>query len=68
MQTSLKIALDPAKVALAMANKGYNIKTLAEAAGRSRVIMSNWVNARELTPKQAGELAKALEVSVNDLI
>lgn len=68
MKNDLRVALDPLKISLAMADKGYNITTLAEASGKSRTVVNAWLNARTLNPKQAGELAKALEVSVQDLI
>lgn len=68
MNDALRITLDPVKVSLAMAAKGYTIKTLAEATGKSRVAVNTWLNARTLKPEQAGALAKALEVSVQDLI
>lgn len=68
MNDALKVTLDPGKVSLAMAEKGYTITSLAEAIGKSRVMVNYWLNARSLNPKQAGAIAKALEVPVKDLI
>lgn len=68
MNNSFRITLDPEKLALAMANKSFTVSKLAEVTGRSRAIVTTWINARTVNPKQAGELAKALEVDVKDLI
>ena len=68
MINELRVTLDPTKLAVAMANKGFNVTMLAEAAGRSRVIVTQWINARTLSPRQAGELAKALDCNIKDLI
>lgn len=68
MNDALKVTLDPGKVSLAMAEKGYTITSLAEAIGKSRVMVNYWLNARSLNPRQAGAIAKALGVSVKDLI
>lgn len=68
MNDTFRITLDPVKIKLAMANKGYNVVELAKAANRSRYIMYNWINARTLSPKQAKALSDALEVEVKDLI
>lgn len=68
MISELRITLDPVKLSLAMANKGFTVSKLAEEIGKSRVIVSQWINARTLSPRQAGELAKALNCNVEDLI
>ena len=68
MNYDLRIELDMQKIAIAMANKDFSITDLAKAIGKSRYQVHNWLNARTLNPKQAGELAKALEVDVKDLI
>lgn len=68
MITELRLTIDPVKLVSAMARLELNITELARRAGTSRVTMQHWVNARSLTPKQLGKLAKALEVDVNDLI
>ena len=68
MNENFRVTLDPGKVSLAMAEKGYNTVNLAAAIGKSRTIVSHWLNARTLNPKQAGAIAKALEVDVKELI
>lgn len=68
MNHGLRIELDMQKIVIAMANKGFNYTDLAKAIGKSRNQVYIWLNARTLNPKQAGELAKALEVDIKDLI
>lgn len=68
MNYDSRIELDIQKIVIAMANKGFNNTDLAKAIGKSRYQVYNWLNARTLNPKQAGELAKALEVDIKDLI
>lgn len=68
MYDTIRIALDPEKLALAMAAKGYNTSKLAEVVGKSRMTVTTWLKARTLNPKQAGAIAKALEVDVKELV
>ena len=68
MNYDLRIELDMQKIVIAMANKGFNNTDLAKAIGKSRCQVHQWLNARTLNPKQAGEPAKALEVDIKDLI
>lgn len=68
MNNDLRFELDRQKIIIAMANKRFNNTDLAKAIGKSRNQVYIWLNARTLNPKQAGELAKALEVDIKDLI
>lgn len=68
MHDTFRIAFDPEKLAYAMAAKGYTTTKLAEVIGKSRMTVNTWLNARTLSPKQAGAIAKALEVDVKELV
>ena len=61
--------LDHMKLRRIMATKGFNITTLAEAAGLSPTAIGNWLN-HGTRPRldTIGKLAKALEIDVGELL
>lgn len=65
----MKISVDTSKIFIAMAEKGYNGKDLAEACGLPASSVSNvMTGARKGTTKVLGVICKALDLSVKDVI
>lgn len=57
------------KLQIAMANACMNKTELAEAAGISKIAVSSYFSGkRKSTPKTIGKIAKALNVSVTEII
>lgn len=63
------VELDVKKVRRIMAAKGYNVKSLAEAAGLSYPALNGWLT-RGIKPRTdtLGKLAKTLEVDIYDIL
>ena len=61
--------LDTRKVRRLMAAKGYNVKTLAEAAGLSYPALNGWLT-RGIKPRTdtLGKLARTLNVDIYELL
>lgn len=65
----MKISVDTSKIFIAMAEKGYNGKDLAEACGLPSSSISNvMTGARKGTTKVLGLICKELGLSVKDVI
>lgn len=61
--------IDKMKLDLAMANKQYLAKELSEKCGVSQVTITRITKGiQEARPETVGKIAKALDVSVADLI
>lgn len=56
------------RMAVAMARKGLNFTTLAQACGVSRQTLSQINNGKSCKPEVAGRIAAALGVDVTDII
>ena len=56
------------KIDLCRAQKCYSITELAEAYGVSRARMNTILNQRQVTPIVAGRMAKALDVTVTEIL
>jgi len=61
--------LNTKKVRRLMAAKGYNVRTLADAAGLSYPALNGWLT-RGVKPRidTLGKLARALEVDIFDIV
>ena len=61
--------LDTKKVRRLMAAKGYNARTLADAAGLSYPALNGWLT-RGIKPRTdtLGKLARVLEVDIFDIL
>ena len=65
----MKLAVDVKQVYLAMAEKGYNGAYLARAANVTPTAVSNVLNGkRRGTTKVLGNICKALDLSVKDVL
>ena len=57
------------KLQIAMANACMNKRDLADAAGISRISVSKYFSGKRTpSPKTIGKIAKALDVSVTEII
>lgn len=64
----LMFSLDQKKLALALANAEMNLSDLAKAMGVTRAATSHYLKSDSIRPVTAGKIARALNVSVEDLI
>ena len=65
----MRISIDTSKIFIAMAEKGYNGKDLAQACGLLASSISNVITgARRGTTKVLGSICKELGISVKDVI
>lgn len=62
------MTIDKNKVLLILAKKAWSYKDLGRAYGCSKQRACNIVNKRNLRPKTAGMLARALEVDVTEIL
>lgn len=60
--------LNERKLAVALAEKGWNFKRLADESGVSRTTLSYINCGKRCTPETAGKIAQALDKSVEYLI
>lgn len=60
--------LDVEKTKIAMSKKLWSTSDLAAAYGVTRQRMTNIMNSRNIMPKTAGKIAKALEVDVTEIL
>lgn len=60
--------LDMTKVEVAMSEVGFNFTKLAQQSGVSRTTLSYIRNGKSCKPEIGGKIAKALKVSVTDII
>ena len=60
--------LDIEKTKIAMSRKLWSTSDLAAAYGISRQRMTNIMNSRNIMPRTAGKIAKALEVDVTEIL
>lgn len=60
--------LDAIKLAVAMAKKGYNLASLAQACGISRGTLSVAKAGKRIKPETALKIANALNVELEDIL
>ena len=60
--------LDAIKLAVAMAKKGYNMISLAQACGVSRGTLSVAKAGKRIKPDTVMKIAKVLEVEMEELL
>lgn len=62
------MTLNVTKIELLLAERGWTRKALSERCGISRQSISTIVRRGTCEPKNAGKLAKGLDVNVTDII
>lgn len=62
------MTIDKFKFEVTLADSGLSMKDLAERAGVSRQRISTMLNQRNVTPRTAGKIARALGVDVLEII
>ena len=60
--------IDKGKILLMMVRKAWSYEDLIKAYGCSKQRVCNIVNKRNLRPKTAGMLARALDVDVTEIL
>lgn len=65
----MNLSVDTKQIYIAMAEKGYNGTDLANAAGVTPTAVNNVLNGRRRgTTKVLGNICKALDLSVKDVL
>jgi DNA-binding Xre family transcriptional regulator len=65
---SNSLQLSRTKVNVAIARNDYSVTKLAEECGVSRQRMTVILNSRNISPSNAGRIARALKVDVTEII